>query len=92
MMMVPKLGEWCAMDEYTKSAGDFQSAADEMEALLNRFEAAGYDGGASMGGAMQALIFRMAMGAPDAATALGFMGSCMSTAAYALTEENGTEH
>ena len=61
-----------------KSKDDFESASDEMEALLDRFEAAGYNGGAAMGGAMQAIIFRMAIGAPDAATALGFMGSCMS--------------
>ena len=75
-----------------KAKDDFESASDEMDALLDRFEAAGYNSGAAMGGAMQAIIFRMAIGAPDAATALGFMGSCMSTAAYALTEENGTEH
>jgi hypothetical protein len=63
-----------------------------METLLDRFEAAGYNSGAAMGGAMQALIFRMAVGAPDAATALGFMGSCMSTVAMMLTETEETEH
>jgi len=62
------------MDEYTKSEEDFQSAADEMEALLNRFEVAGYDGGASMGGAMQALIFRMAMGATRRGHRIRFHG------------------
>ena len=71
---------------------DFESASDEMDALLDRFEAAGYDGGAAMGGAMQALIFRMAIGAPNAATALGFMGSCMSTAALMASPPDETEH
>lgn len=75
-----------------KAKDDFESASDEMEALLDRFEAAGYNGGAAMGGAMQAIIFRMAIGAPDAATALGFMGSCMSTAALMVTEPDETEH
>jgi len=37
---------------------------------------------------MQALIFRMALGAPDTATVLGFMGSCMSSAAYVLSEKD----
>jgi len=41
---------------------------------------------------MQAIIFRMAIGAPDAATALGFMGSCMSTAALMATSPDETEH
>ena len=71
---------------------DFQSGAEEMERLLNRFEKAGCNSGAVMGGAMQALIFRMAIGAPDAATALGFMGSCMSTAALMATDPDETEH
>ena len=89
MVMVTKLGEWCAMD---KAKDDFESASDEMDALLDRFEAAGYNSGAAMGGAMQAIIFRMAIGAPDAATALGFMGSCMSTAALMVTDADETEH
>ena len=88
-MKLKPLGKGYNVD---KAKDDFESASDEMDALLDRFEAAGYNSGAAMGGAMQAIIFRMAIGAPDAATALGFMGSCMSTAAYALTEENGTEH
>jgi len=77
-----------------KAKDDFESAADEMEALLDRFEQAGYNSGAAMGGAMQVIIFRMANGAPNAATALGFMGSCMSTAAIMITEadDDETEH
>lgn len=75
-----------------KAKDDFESASDEMDALLDRFEAAGYNSGAAMGGAMQAIIFRMAIGAPDAATALGFMGSCMSTAALMATDSDETEH
>ena len=75
-----------------KAKDDFESASDEMDALLDRFEQAGYNSGAAMGGAMQALIFRMAIGAPNAATALGFMGSCMSTAAMMITEADETEH
>jgi hypothetical protein len=67
-------------------------AKDDLDALLDRFEAAGYNSGAAMGGAMQAIIFRMAIGAPDAATALGFMGSCMSTAALMATDSDETEH
>lgn len=73
---------------------DFQSGAEEMERLLDRFEEAGCSSGAVMGGAMQALIFRMAIGAPDTATVLGFMGSCMSSAAYVMSDadESDTEH
>ena len=80
------------MDSKEKSQDDFESASDEMEALLDRFESAGYNGGAAMGGAMQAIIFRMVSGAPNAATALGFMGSCMSTAALMVSEADETEH
>ncbi len=65
---------------------DFQSGVEEMERLLNRFEKAGCNSGAVMGGAMQALIFRMALGAPDTATVLGFIGSCMSSAAFVLSD------
>ena len=75
-----------------KAKDDFESASDEMDALLDRSEAAGYNGGAAMGGAMQAIIFRMAIGAQDSATALGFMGTCMSTAALMATDSDETEH
>jgi hypothetical protein len=76
------------MPELSNEAEDFQSGVEEMERLLDRFEKAGCNSGAVMGGAMQALIFRMALGAPDTATVLGFMGSCMSSAAYVLSEKD----
>lgn len=76
------------MPELSNEAEDFQSGVEEMERLLDRFEKAGCNSGAVMGGAMQALIFRMALGAPNTATVLGFMGSCMSSAAYVLSEKD----
>ena len=76
------------MPELSNEAEDFQSGVEEMERLLDRFEKAGCNSGAVMGGAMQALIFRMALGAPATATVLGFMGSCMSSAAYVLSEKD----
>ena len=53
-----------------KAKDDFESASDEMDTLLDRFEAAGYNSGAAM----------------------GFMGSCMSTAALMATSPDETEH
>ena len=76
------------MPELSNEAEDFQSGVEEMERLLDRFEKAGCNSGAVMGGAMQALIFRMALGAPNTATVLGFMGSCMSSAADVLSEKD----
>lgn len=79
------------MIELENIESEFEHAGDETHELIEGLEDEGLNAGAVLGGAITALMFRLIICSPDAATAMGLLSSCMANAA-SMADEYGKDN
>jgi hypothetical protein len=63
-----------------KMEQDFDIAGDMINELIDDFDSRNLDAGASMGGALTAILFRLMISCPDKSTAMGMLASALAQA------------